>query len=283
MASIVGGIGASHSPSIAFAYDQRQEADAAWRPFFDAASTLREQVAEVRPDVLVFCYNDHLWQFGLDLVPTFTIGTADRFALAAERARERELPDVAGDSRLAWHLVERLVGDEFDIATCQDMVLDHGFFSVMPLLCEPPWPMRVVPVAINVIQHPLPTARRCWRLGQAIGRAVRSYDGDARVMVVGTGGLSHQLHGPNFGYTNPQWDQEFMSALTDAPERLIALGHDDYMHRGGAESVEMIVWLVMRGALLRPSVAQRFYHSGLLTGFGLLHLREGPRPRRKRP
>lgn len=274
MARIIGGIGASHSPSIAHAYDQRHEDAAQWAPFFDAARALREQVAQARPDVLVFCYNDHLWQFGLDLVPTFTIGVADHYELAPERGLARPLPGVSGDAHLAWHLVHSLIRDEFDMAVCQEMKLDHGFFSVMPLLCEPPWPMRVIPVAVNVIQHPLPTPRRCWRLGEAIARAVRSYERDARVMVVGTGGLSHQLHGPNFGYTNPQWDQSFMAALTDAPQSLLELNHADYMHRGGAESVEMIVWLIMRGALQRPRVLQRFHHPGLLTGLGLLHLQE---------
>ncbi len=276
MAELIGGIGASHSPSIAFAYDQRQEQLPQWQAFFDAAATLRAQVAQARPDVLVFFYNDHLWHFDLDSVPTFAIGVADRFELAPERPLARPLPSVAGDARLAWHLTRSLVADEFDLTVCQQMVLDHGFFSVMPLLCEPPWPMRVVPIAVNVIQHPLPTPRRCWRLGQAVARAVRSYAGDARVMVVGTGGLSHQLHGPSFGYTNPAWDREFMDLLVERPEALLELSHDDFMHRGGAESVEMIVWLIMRGALAAPRVLQKFHHAGLLTGLGLLHLEEQP-------
>ncbi|HEY0296428.1 MAG TPA: class III extradiol dioxygenase family protein [Bordetella sp.] len=274
MAELIGGIGASHSPSIAMAYDRRQEADPAWAPFFEAAETLRAQVAQARPDVLVFFYNDHLWHFDLDLVPTFALGVAEQFELAPERPTQRPLPAARGHADLAWHIARSLVAQEFDIATSQRLALDHGFFSVMPLICDPPWPVKVIPVAVNMIQHPLPTPARCWKLGQAVARAVASYPGSQRVMMVGTGGLSHQLHGPNFGYTNPAWDQAFMDSLVHEPQSLLALTHDDYMQRGGAESVEMIVWLIMRAALRRPEIRLRAYHGGLLTGLGLLHLAE---------
>jgi len=275
MAKIISGIGASHSPSIAFAYDNQQEDTAAWKPFFQAAEELRASVAANPPDVLIFIYNDHFWQFDLDFVPTFAIGVGEEFTMAPEREFARPLPNAKGDPRLAWHLTRSLVADEFDLTVCQRMMLDHGFFSVMPLICEPPWPMRIIPIAVNVIQHPLPSPARCWKLGEAIARAVASYDEALKVGVVATGGLSHQLHGRNFGYTNPTWDQHFLELLTEAPERLLELSHDDYMQRGGAESVEMIVWLAMRGALQHPQLEQRFHHAGALTGLGLLHLREG--------
>lgn len=275
MARIIAGVGASHSPSIAFAYDQRQENTAAWRPFFDSAASLRVRLAESRPDVMIFIYNDHFWQFDLDIVPTFAIGVANSYELAPERQTSRPLPSPTGDPAFSWHIVRSLIGEEFDLTVCQRMMLDHGFFSVMPLLCDPPWDVRIIPVAVNVIQHPLPTPARCWKLGQAIARAVRSYAKDERVVVVSTGGLSHQLHGANFGYTNPHWDRNFLHLLVEDPQQLIALNHDDYMQRGGAESVEMIVWLAMRAALDHPQVRQCSYHSGLLTGLGLLHLEEG--------
>jgi hypothetical protein len=275
MANLIGGIGASHSPSIAFAYDLAQEQAPQWKPFFDSVAQLREQVHAARPDVLVFVYNDHLWNFTLDTVPTFAIGVAESFELAPERERARALPQPQGDPALAWHLTRALMRDEFDLTVCQSMMLDHGFFSVMPLLCEPPWPMRVVPIAVNVIQHPLPSPARCFKLGEAIGRAVQSYGSDERVMVVATGGLSHQLHGESFGYTNPQWDQRFMQLLSEDPGELLKLSHDDYMHLGGAESVEMIMWLVMRGALTAPRTRHMSHHAGLLTGLGLLHLENG--------
>jgi protocatechuate 4,5-dioxygenase beta chain len=171
-------------------------------------------------------------------------------------------------------LARALVNDEFDLSLCQEMHLDHGILSVLPLVDTPPWSLRVVPLAVNVVIDPMPTPARCWRLGQAIGRAVASLPGSERVVVMATGGLSHQLHGPAFGFTHPEWDQRFLDLLEHAPEQLATITHDELIERGGAESVEMMVWLVMRGALgpSTPRRIQRYYDAPMLTGYGLLAL-----------
>jgi len=204
---------------------------------------------------------------------TFALGVADRFAQADEGWGRRDFPDLPGDSAFGWHLAHSLIDDEFDPTICQDMTVDHGIYSVLPMLTDARWPVPVVPVAVNVIQHPLPTARRLWRLGGALRRAVETYPGDARVVVIATGGLSHQLHGTRFGFVNPEWDNRFLDLLESDPESLTALSHHDYMERGGAESVEMILWLAMRGAL-GPGARRvhRNYHAPLITGYGLLAL-----------
>ena len=180
------------------------------------------------------------------------------------------MPDLKGDSDLGWHIARSLVTDEFDPTICQEMVVDHGVYSILPFLMPPPWETPVVPLAVNVIQHPLPTARRCFNIGAAIARAVESYH-DARVVVIATGGMSHQLHGQDFGHVNPDWDNEFLDLLESNPAALCELDHLDYMHRGGAESVEVIMWLAMRGAMgTQVRNIHRAYFAPMLTGYGLV-------------
>ena len=189
---------------------------------------------------------------------------------AGASARSPTFPAAA---IFAWHLARSLVADEFDPTICQEMLIDHGILSILPLLWDTPWPAPIVPLAVNVIQHPLPTARRLYKLGAALRRAVESYPGDIGVVVLGTGGLSHQLHGERFGHVNPAWDNRFLDLVESDPEALAAIGHDDYMAEGGAESVEMIMWLGMRAAL-GPKVRRihRHYYAPLITGYGLLVL-----------
>src|SRR5690606_768633 len=174
----------------------------------------------------------------------------------------RDFPAVPGNTEFGWHLAKQMVADEFDPTICQKMDLDHGVMSVLPLLTAPPWPIRVVPIHVNVLRDPLPTPLRCWKLGQSIGRAIQSFDDDARIVVASTGGLSHQLHGDNFGFVNPEWDNRFMALLIEEPQLLAQASHADYIHRGGAESVEMMMWLAMRGALAQAGTSfetvQRF-------------------------
>lgn len=274
MARIVAGIGSSHAPSIAFAYDAGHQQRPQWKSFFDAYVPVKHWLQRLRPDTLIVFYNDHLNRFQLDAYPTFAIGVAPELPIADEGRGRRPLPDVEGDAALAWHVARSLVADEFDLCVCREMVLDHGVMSILPLIADQPWPMRVVPIAVNVIAEPLPTPRRCWRIGEAVARAVRSHAADTRVAVMATGGLSHQLHGAGFGFTNPEWDNRFMDLLEHEPERLAAASHDDFVLRGGAESVEMMVWLAMRGALAESGGAlrrvQRHYTAPMLTGYGLL-------------
>lgn len=276
MAVLIGGIGSSHAPSIAHAFDHGQGGQPEWKPLFDAYAPVRDWLQAQRVDTLVVFYNDHLNHFQFGAYPTFALGTAASMPVADEGAGPRAFPDVPGRPELAWHLASELVKDEFDLTVCQEMVLDHGVMSVLPLLASPPWPMKVVPIEVNVLREPLPTPRRCWRLGQAVGRALSADTSDARVAVVSTGGLSHQLHGPDFGFVNPQWDNRFMDLLEARPEVLAEASHEDYMLRGGAESVEMMVWLAMRGALDAQGHAlrrvQRHYWAPMLTGYGLLAL-----------
>ena len=271
MAHIVGGIGSSHSPRLAHAYDRGWQEDPAWAPIFDGYGPAKEWLRRAAPDLMVLIYNDHVNQFFFDAYPTFALGVGERHGQADEGWGKRDLPDVSGDPDFGWHLARSLVEDEFDPTICQEIALDHGALGPLPLLWDPPWPAAVVPLAVNVIQHPLPTARRLWKLGRAIRRAVENYPRDIKVAVVGTGGLSHQVQGARAGFVNPAWDNEFLDLLEAEPEALTGLDHHTYMERGGAEGVEMIMWLGMRGALSgRVQCVHRFYAAPATLGYGVV-------------
>ncbi len=273
MAQVIGGIGTSHAPSFGPAFDKRQQQDPLWKPLFDGYAPVREWLAATRPDLFVIIYNDHMNRFFFDAYPTFALGVGDVLPQADEGWGRRDLPDIPGDPRFAWHLARCLVEDEFDPTICQEMAVDHGIYSFMPMLSDERWPAPVVPIAVNVIQHPVPTARRLYKLGAAIGRAVACYDQDIKVVVLGTGGLSHQLQGERFGFVNQDWDNRFLDLLENDPEHLATLSHRDYMERGGTEGIEMINWLAMRAAL-NPTVRRvhRNYYAPMITGYGLLAL-----------
>jgi gallate dioxygenase len=251
MARIIGGIGTSHVPTIGLAYDRKRQQDPAWAPLFEGYLPVAEWLAQKKPDVLVFFYNDHANSFFFDCYPTFALGVSPRFEMADEGAGRRPLPDIDGHPALAAHVADSLVNDEFDMTMFQDRPLDHGCNSPLGLMWphEPAWPGKILPIAINVLQYPLPTPARCYKLGQAVRRAIESFPEDLSVVVVGTGGLSHQIHGERTGFNNLEWDEEFLRLIVDQPESLTALRHADYIRRGGAESVEVIMWLAMRGAL----------------------------------
>ncbi|BDR09180.1 gallate dioxygenase [Comamonas thiooxydans] len=255
MAQIIGCIGTSHVPTIGVAYDKGKQEDPAWKPLFDGYKPVAQWLKEQEVDTLVVFYNDHASAFFFDLYPTFSVGIGEQFEVADEGAGKRPLPPIRGDLDLQMHIAESLVNDEFDIATFQDRPLDHGCASPLPLLWPHAqgWPGRVVPIAINVLQFPLPTAARCWKLGQAVRRAVESFSGARRVAIVGTGGLSHQVHGERTGFNNEEWDHQFLDMLQHDPEALTKMTHADYMRLGGAESVEQIMWLAMRGAM-KPKI-----------------------------
>jgi protocatechuate 4,5-dioxygenase beta chain len=251
MAKIIGGIGTSHVPTIGVAYDKGKQNDPAWEPLFKGYKPVADWLAEKKPDALVFFYNDHATTFFFDLYPTFALGIGEQFEIADEGAGKRPLPPMRGNVDLSIHIAESLVNDEFDITTFQDRPIDHGCASPLPLLWPhaPDWPGVIVPIAINVLQFPIPTAKRCYKLGQALRRAIESYPEDLKVVVVGTGGLSHQVHGERAGFNNEDWDMEFLDLFVKNPEELTKLRHADFIRRGGAESVEQIMWLAMRGAL----------------------------------
>ena len=279
MARIVAGIGTSHVPSIGVAYDQGRTQDAAWKPLFDAYEPVKAWLRdEVKPDIAIVVYNDHGSSFFFDKYPTFALGASDLYPVGDEGWGRRPLPDFPGDAAFSWHLAESLVYGEFDITLCQELAVEHGFMVPMHLCFDHDggWPVKTVPLAVNVIQHPLPTAARCWKLGQAIRRAVESFPGEARVVMLGTGGMSHQLNGARFGHLNPGWDNDWLDRIEADPGSLAALTHQDIMEEAGAEAVELIMWLTMRGAL-SPEVrrAHRNYYAPMTTGMGLIALEDG--------
>jgi gallate dioxygenase len=251
MATIIGGIGTSHVPTIGLAYDKQRQNDPAWAPLFEGYKPVARWLEEKQPDVLVFFYNDHANSFFFDCYPTFAIGVSPQFDMADEGAGRRPLPHIQGHAKLAEHVANRLVNEEFDMAVFQDRPLDHGCNSPLALLWphEPAWPGAILPIAINVLQHPLPTAARCYKLGQAVRRAIESFPEDLKVVVVGTGGLSHQIHGERTGFNDTDWDETFLRLFVEQPHLLKELTHADLIRRGGAESAEVIMWMAMRGAM----------------------------------
>ena len=279
MGRIVAGIGTSHVPSIGGAYDRGKTATPAWKPLFDAYVPVRAWLKEQQVDVCIMVYNDHGADFFFDKYPTFAIGCADSYPIADEGFGVRPLPAIRGDLAFSQHLCSSLVYDEFDITVCQEMAVEHGFLVPMHLCFDPQadgWPVACVPVEVNVLQHPLPTARRCLRLGQAIRRAVDSYEKDIKVAIIGTGGMSHQLTGPNFGAMNEQEDQEFLDRIERDPESLAGLTHQQMMEKYGVEGIELIMWLVMRGALSQGAQrVHRHYYAPMTTGMGLITLTDG--------
>ena len=272
MGKIVAGVGSSHIPSIGIAYDQNDQSPE-WAPCWEGYAPAKAWLKEKGVTHAIVIYNDHGCDFFFDKCPTFAMGAAEEYPIGDEGWGIRDLPSVKGDLDFSWHLANSLVMDsEFDLTICQDMVMDHGLLVPMPLLFDhkPDWSVKTVPLHINVLQHPLPTPNRIWQLGHALRKAVESYPEDARVAVIGTGGLSHQLNGQRFGHTNEEWDNEFLDKIADSPESLIDIPHDVWMERGGAESVEMMMWLAMRGAMT-PEVnnIHRSYYMPMLTGMAV--------------
>lgn len=271
MATLVGGIGSSHTRSIEVATDERRFEDPAWKPFFDGYKPAREWLRRVKPDAVIAVYNDHGNHFFFDNYPTFALGVGERHALADEGRDRRPFPDLDGHPDLAWFLAERLIVDEFDLSVCQELKVDHGILAPLPLLFETPWPVPLIPLEVNVVRHPLPTVQRCYKLGKAIRRAIDAYPEALRIVILGTGGLSHELQGTNFGRIEPEWDMDFLERIEKDPESIARQSHAELMAAAGTEGVEVIMWLVMRGALNeKVRRVHRNYYKAMLTGLGLL-------------
>ncbi len=275
MARIVGGLGLSHVPSIGPVVDRGRTQEPAWKPLFDAYVPVREWLAKMKPDVAIVVYNDHAADFTFDKYPTFALGVAERYVIGDEGFGTRALPEVTGDAELSTHLAQALIYEhEFDLTLCQKIAVEHGFLVPMNLcFAHGPsgWPVRAIPLQVNVIQHPLPTARRCYRLGQALRAAVETYPEDLKIVVMGTGGMSHQLQGKRFGYMNEKFDQWFLDQLESDPEALARITHQEIMEQAGAEAVELIMWLTMRGAVSpRARRVHRNYYAPMTTGMGLI-------------
>jgi gallate dioxygenase len=251
MARIIGAIATSHTPTIGFAKDRRLENDPIWKPIFDAYEPVRAWLAEKRADVLLTIYNDHVTSFFFDHYSPFALGVDDLYRPADEGGGARNVPPLPGAPELARSIASSLFAEEFDISLFRDKPVDHGCFSPLSMLANPDgtWPWKVLPLQIGVLQFPIPTARRCYRLGGALGRAIRAYPSDLNVVIVATGGLSHQVHGERCGFNNPEWDHQFLDLLETDPEALTTLTHAEYAERGGFEGAEVIMWLIMRGAM----------------------------------
>jgi gallate dioxygenase len=251
MAKIIGAIATSHTPTIGFAFDRNKSDDPVWAPIFEAFKPIQRWIAEKKPDVLFIIYNDHVTSFFFDHYSAFALGIDDRYEVADEGGGARALPPVTGHAALSHHIGAALMADEFDMSFFQDKTLDHGCFSPLSMMCphKPEWPVSIVPLQVGVLQFPIPSALRCWKLGQSLRRAIESYPEDLKVAIVATGGLSHQVHGERAGFNNTAWDEQFLDLIERDPIKLTQMTLADYARLGGVEGAEVIMWLVMRGAL----------------------------------
>ncbi len=268
MAKITASVFTSHVPAIGAALDQGKTAEPYWQKVFSGYEYSKQWMKDNRPDVIFLIFNDHATAFSLDMIPTFAIGTAAQYAPADEGWGPRPVPTVIGHPALASHIAQSVIQDDFDLTIVNKMDVDHGLTVPLSLLCgQPPqdrfeWPCPVIPFAVNVVQYPVPSGRRCFHLGRAIRKAVESYDDDLNVHIWGTGGMSHQLQGPRAGLINADWDKRFLDRLIAEPEALAQLPHIDYVREAGSEGIELVMWLIARGAMNDnpPTVRHRFYH-----------------------
>jgi protocatechuate 4,5-dioxygenase beta chain len=263
MARLTAGIACSHVPAIGAALDNGKSGDDYWKPLFAGFDFVKQWIAAEKPDAVFLVYNDHATAFSLDLIPTFAIGCADSFQPADEGWGARPVPPVQGAPELAAHIAQSVIEDDFDLTIVNRMDVDHGLTVPLSLMFGQPnaWPCKVIPFAVNVIQYPPPSGRRCYMLGKAIRRAIDSFPEDLNVQIWGTGGMSHQLQGPRAGLINRDWDSRFLDRIINDAENLSRTPHIEYVRQAGSEGIELVMWLIMRGAL-NDQVEQvyRFYH-----------------------
>jgi protocatechuate 4,5-dioxygenase beta chain len=251
MATIVGGITTSHIPLIGKAISQGLQDEPYWKPFFEGYKEVHNWLNTVKPDVAVMVYNDHGLNFFLNNLPTFAVGAAPEYGVEDEGWGLPTFPAYKGYPEMSWHMIESLVRSEFDIATCQEMVVDHAVVNPMRLLWpdqEPP-AIKMVPINVNTVQHPLATPNRCYNFGKAIGKAIETFEDDVKVVIIGTGGMSHQLDGERAGFINKEFDMLCMEKLVDDPEALTKYTIDEIVKLAGTQGAEIIMWLITRGAL----------------------------------
>ena len=268
MAKISASVYTSHVPAIGAAMDLGKAGEPYWQPVFKGYEYSRQWMREHKPDVIFLVYNDHATAFSLEMIPTFAIGTAAQFQPADEGWGPRPVPTVIGHPELASHIAQSVIQDDFDLTIVNKMDVDHGLTVPLSLMCGQPqaWPCPVIPFAVNVVQYPVPSGRRCFELGKAIGRAIASFDTPLNVQIWGTGGMSHQLQGPRAGLINKEFDTLFLDRLIADPAGLAQVPHIDYVREAGSEGIELVMWLIARGAMAdiagggKPHVAHRFYH-----------------------
>lgn len=275
MARIIGGLAVSHTPTIGFAVDHDKQGEAAWAPIFKSFEPIKTWLAENKPDVLFYIFNDHVTSFFFDHYSAFALGVDDHYDVADEGGGKRDLPSIKGHAALSRHIGNSLVADEFDMSFFRDKPIDHGLFSPMSALLpfKDGWPVEIVPLQVGVLQFPIPSAKRCYKLGQALRRAIESYPQDIKVAIVATGGVSHQVHGERCGFNNPEWDEQFVDLFVNDPERLTEMTLAEYATLGGMEGSEVITWLIMRGALsANVNKLHQDYYLPSMTGIATLLL-----------
>ncbi|MFT4255741.1 MAG: class III extradiol dioxygenase subunit beta [Pseudoxanthomonas sp.] len=276
MARITASVYTSHVPAIGAAMDLHKTGEDYWKPVFAGYEYSRQWMKDNKPDVVFLVYNDHATAFSLDFIPTFAIGTAAEYAPADEGWGPRPVPKVVGHPGLASHIAQSVIQQDFDLTIVNNMDVDHGLTVPLSLMCgeldpkEGAWPCPVIPFAVNVVQYPVPSGQRCFNLGQAIRKAVESYDEDLNVHIWGTGGMSHQLQGPRAGLINSEWDNRFLDRLIAEPQELAKVPHIEYVREAGSEGIELVMWLIARGAMPdvadgrlvgpAPNLAHRFFH-----------------------
>lgn len=272
MARITASVYTSHVPAIGAALDLGKTGEPYWQPLFEGYEASRRWMKDHRPDVVLLVYNDHATAFSLEIIPTFAIGTAARFEPADEGWGPRPVPPVLGHQELSAHIAQSVIQQDFDLTLVNRMDVDHGLTVPLSLMCGPldpkreAWPFAVIPIAVNVVQYPMPSGRRCFQLGQALRRAVECYDEPLNVQIWGTGGMSHQLQGARAGLINREWDNRFLDRLIDAPAALSEMPYVEYLRESGSEGAELVIWLIARGAMADvaggapPRVRHRFYH-----------------------
>ena len=272
MARITASVYTSHVPAIGAAIDLGKTTEPYWQPLFKGYEYSRQWMKDNTPDVIILVFNDHATAFSLEMIPTFAIGTAASYQPADEGWGPRPVPTVVGHPDLASHIAQSVIQQDFDLTIVNKMDVDHGLTVPLNLMCGQPsaddfaWPCPVIPFAVNVVQYPPPSGQRCYNLGKAIRKAVESYDQDLKVQIWGTGGMSHQLQGPRAGLINKEFDNAFLDQLIADPDALAKKPHIDYVREAGSEGIEMVMWLIARGAMSdvaggkAPTVKHRFYH-----------------------
>jgi len=263
MARLTAGVAMSHVPAIGVAVDLGNTEEPYWKPLFQGFEFSKKWIADEKPDVIFLVYNDHASAFGLESIPTFAIGCGEEFGIADEGWGPRPVPVVKGAPDLAWHVRQSVIQQDFDLTTVNEMKVDHGLTVPLTLMYGQPneWPCLVIPFAVNVVVYPPPSGRRCYELGKAIRKAVDSFDENLNVQIWGTGGMSHQLQGPRAGLINEEFDTKFLDGLVTDPQSLAEIPHVDYMREAGSEGIELVMWLIMRGALDEDvTELHRHYH-----------------------
>ena len=263
MARITAGVTTSHVPAVGMAVDLGKTQEPYWKPMFEGYEFSKQWMKENTPDVAIIVYNDHASYFGMEIMPTFAMGIADKYGICDEGYGPRPIPDVEGAPELSTFLAASLIMQDFDMTILNVLDVDHGLTVPMSLMFGTPekWPTKIIPLPVNVVMNPQPSGERCLSLGKAIRKAVEAYDEDLTVQVWGTGGMSHQIQGARAGLVNAPWDKQFMDDLVNDPENLQYKPHLEYMIEAGSEGVELIMWLIMRGAMGdKVDEVYRFYH-----------------------